>query len=123
MGNNANASLFYGVILKEDAVKKLIKKFESETAGSYEFEDDLGEHLESIAKSKKFKIVYCINEYSDKDDEYGIAVYEHSWSDYEKLKSFKIPSEVELKAKWNKLAKELGLGSKKPGWYLFANYS
>lgn len=122
MSSNAHASLFYGVTLKEDAVKKFIKKFKSEIADSCEFDDDLGEQLESIASLKKFEVVYCINEYSDKDPEYGIAVYGRSWSDYDKLKSFKLPNEVELKEKWDKLAKELGFDNRKPGWYLFADY-
>jgi hypothetical protein len=120
MGNNANASLFYGIVLKENAVTKLIKKFKPEIKDAQD--DDLSEQLKSVAYLKKFDVVYHINEYSVKKDEYGIAVYERSWSDYEELKSFKVPDEIKLKEKWNKLAEKLGLGSKKPGWYLFANY-
>lgn len=126
MGVNARASLFYGIVINEDAARKLLKRFEAEMTENfgeeYDFDEDSLEYvLEALANLKNFKIVF--REFSDADDEYGIAVYKKDAYDFEETKKFKMPDEENLNEKWAKLAERLKLGKRKPGWYLFTEDS
>lgn len=118
MGMNAKASLFYGVMLNKSDYEKLAKKLNINTGDDY---DDDYEKIELITRTMGFYIVWCTQEFSDKE-QYGIAVYEKTVYDYDDDRAFKIPSETTLNEKWEKLNKTLKL-SKKPGWHLFTEHS
>jgi len=119
MSTSARASLFYGVMLNQDGYEKLSKRLVVKPMKSWAPDHD--EQMENIANTMGFKIVWCTQEFSDKE-QYGIAVYEKTVHDYDNDRAFKIPSETILNEKWEKLAKTLKI-SKKPGWHLFTEYS
>jgi len=124
MSTSARASLFYGVMLNQDGYEKLskrlmVKPMKSDDEVVIAINREI--QMELIANTMRFKIVWCTQEFSDKE-QYGIAVYDKTVHDYDNDRAFKIPSETILNEKWEKLAKTLKI-SKKPGWHLFTEYS
>lgn len=135
MGNNAKASLFYGITLKQTAMLKLMKKLGHEPERTFEpdaeydefdyDDEDVGEICDKFATEFGFKLVFLdLGEYTEEEGEYGIAVWEKTTYDWQTRppRSFKIPTVAEMEKKWAALAKKLGI-KKKAGWRLFTEYS
>ena len=115
MGINAKAHLWYGVVEKRS---KLLELATSRVKGKR----DEWDKLEKFAKELGFT-EYCLQrEGWEETEDHAVGVWGVTCYDFDDTKKFKMPTQGELDQKWKKLAQELQI-KKKPGWYLWTEYS
>jgi hypothetical protein len=121
MGNRAQSSLFYGVVLNVDESVKFTKKILGNDLDRNE--NDLGELFYELKKKGEFKWV-CIDPFDNAENMLNcIASYEKKVYEYDfPPKKFKLPNQEVVDNKWQKIAEKYGI-KKKPGWHLTTEYS
>ena len=126
MGLNARACLFYGVVITDNAAKKLVKKLVNQYALDFdnnEIEEEPFECLEALGEQLKFKVaILCREDEESEDRVMGICSFEKTVYDWQGIPIVKIPDQDKLDAKWEKVQKTTGL-KKKPKLHLFTDWS
>jgi len=131
MGYNADAHLWYGVLLNKKQALKLLKDNnisvevldeEDDEYCSWTLKDNIDGALEDLVKPLK-GVSLARTAYCEGDDvepfEFGICTVQHN-GDYYENKKIRLSS-IDPSIKWTEAAKKLSIKGK-GSWYLCASY-